>query len=1218
MSGLMVDVPTTWRPTGAAIRIGTDAAAGAGPGARTPTATLIVQVAAAADGAPIAGVTLTTATQVARTDASGQAVIAVPVGPWRLRAARRGWGTMQARGLAQAGQTTRVAITLAVGSLLSLADYIMRADADLPIGAGDHALWDSTNKTGLRVLAKALRYARDPEPPVAWRTELLACLAEVQGSEIDPVTEARGSSGAIGMGLLAYVLAAEQLDLSAADTADFRAWLALQLTTANSDGRSLVAAQAAQGTSIGLYAAATLVAAYRYLDDETGIATVAARFRAWLGEPGGDPTQIYDTRHWQADPEAPVGINRPGATLTWQGAVYAVDGLLPEAMRRWDDGSEGLDPSEPGEVTYPWPATGLTAAWTDLQGAITTAWLLASCGYPAWDWGQQALLRAVRWLQEAGAPAAGDDTALMRLINAAYGTRFEHPEVTRAMKHLGYLEVLMGVPPIWYQVADVARLQRDGIWMDRAAGADLSQTSLAWWELLRRADQAAVPACWNQNSGAEIILQAAAMVWLATGDTAYREKAIAGCLAAIGTEVDPSTGARASSLALGRNLGGYVIAADLAGLAEVASAEDAARFATWIREMIHTLNSDGRDLVLCGRVRANNWGTCANVSLLAAYAYLGDEQAFQSVAAICQSLLGARWIYTGWEWKYDWSWHADATEPVGINPAGTRKPWDNPYLPEMIGQTYSIDGVLPEEMRRWDGVVYIAPPPSEGYAWEGLQGYVAQAHILSRAGYPAWEWEDQALRRAVDWLHAEPVNFNNFVWLAADQPVTLFTNYNIAAARGAVVNVQLRRPDGTVITEAITLDAVDSATPVHGAQVCRAVLAVSVPFDLDSGYSLKIYSGDMECGILEGDAGTTPYAVGFPAAGDDLWQIYLINAAYGTDYPTATPTQPGKTVGFTDWTHPAGPEDYAPVAAHTLGGRTLALYDADELTTLWQDVAGTIPVTAAGQTVARIDDLSGAGRHATQSDPTKRPLYQIQGGHGVLVPDRANDALEITIPSGGWAGSLLYATPGGTLTYGVSLPAGTYNILTAGDGLYMPGTQWCGIALRVPVLHPLEAAALRGWYQARGAGAAYAGVTSLTNYWRGRTELTSFDATAAAGAWQALGSAWRGCSALTAFPVLDLHSVTGAANAWRDCTALSTFPGSSLAGSPCTDWTSAWQSCALGQASVDSILITLAANGRSAGVLGIQSGTNATPAAAGKAAADTLRARGWTVTLNGY
>lgn len=54
-------------------------------------------------------------------------------------------------------------------------------------------------------------------------------------------------------------------------------------------------------------------------------------------------------------------------------------------------------------------------------------------------------------------------------------------------------------------------------------------------------------------------------------------------------------------------------------------------------------------------------------------------------------------------------------------------------------------------------------------------------------------------------------------------------------------------------------------------------------------------------------------------------------------------------------------------------------YDPSDLNTLFQDSAGTTPVTAAGQPVGRILDKSGRGNHATQTTAGSRPLYQIDG-----------------------------------------------------------------------------------------------------------------------------------------------------------------------------------------------------------------------------------------------
>ncbi len=52
-------------------------------------------------------------------------------------------------------------------------------------------------------------------------------------------------------------------------------------------------------------------------------------------------------------------------------------------------------------------------------------------------------------------------------------------------------------------------------------------------------------------------------------------------------------------------------------------------------------------------------------------------------------------------------------------------------------------------------------------------------------------------------------------------------------------------------------------------------------------------------------------------------------------------------------------------------------YDPSDFSTLFQDAAGTIPVTGVGQPVGRMLDKSGRGNHATQATTTARPLLEI-------------------------------------------------------------------------------------------------------------------------------------------------------------------------------------------------------------------------------------------------
>lgn len=66
-------------------------------------------------------------------------------------------------------------------------------------------------------------------------------------------------------------------------------------------------------------------------------------------------------------------------------------------------------------------------------------------------------------------------------------------------------------------------------------------------------------------------------------------------------------------------------------------------------------------------------------------------------------------------------------------------------------------------------------------------------------------------------------------------------------------------------------------------------------------------------------------------------------------------------------------------------------YDPSDLSTLFQDVAGTIPVTAAGQPVGLMRDKSGRGNHASQATATSRPVLQTSGGLWYLAFDGVDD-----------------------------------------------------------------------------------------------------------------------------------------------------------------------------------------------------------------------------------
>lgn len=316
-----------------------------------------------------------------------------------------------------------------------------------------------------------------------------------------------------------------------------------------------------------------------------------------------------------------------------------------------------------------------------------------------------------------------------------------------------------------------------GIWISHEEIQRLPMSGPAWDALLNQANvSAGVPNVSDQNQDNNVYVLAKALVYVRTGDERYRTEVRSNCMAAVDTELGGRT------LALGRELLAYVIAADLVGLED----REHDIFKAWLRRAL-TETLEGRTLQSTHEDRPNNWGTHAGASRVAAAVYLNDRAEIERCAQVFRGWLGDRGAYVGFDFG-DLSWQVDPSQPVGVNPAGATK------------SGHSIDGALPDDMRR--GCPFQMPPCHTAYAWEAMQGAVVQAEILHRQGYDAWQWQDRALLRAAQFL-----------------------------------------------------------------------------YDLDQRYS------------------------DWWAEGDDEWQVWLINAAYGTSFPSETPARFGKNMGWTDWTH---------------------------------------------------------------------------------------------------------------------------------------------------------------------------------------------------------------------------------------------------------------------------------------------------------------------------
>jgi hypothetical protein len=293
----------------------------------------------------------------------------------------------------------------------------LRAAADA--GCGVPRLEDQDDPANVCVLAQALVFARTGD--ARYRNPVIAALRSI--------VERGGYQGralALARELAAYVIAADLIDLAAADPAldsRFRERLAGLLRAATVDGPgNLVACHEGRPNNWGLNCGATRAAIAAYLGDRAELDRTAIVFRGWLGDRAAYAGFDYGDLSWQCDPARPVGINPPGCTRDGQ----VIDGVLPDDQRR--------------AGSFRWPPPHEPYVWAALQGAIPLAAILQRAGYDAFGWQDRALLRAAQWLESIGYHAEGDDTWLPHLLNHYYGTAFGAPVPAVPGKNLGWTD----------------------------------------------------------------------------------------------------------------------------------------------------------------------------------------------------------------------------------------------------------------------------------------------------------------------------------------------------------------------------------------------------------------------------------------------------------------------------------------------------------------------------------------------------------------------------------------------------------------------------------------------------------------------------------------------------------------------------------------------------------------------------------------------------------
>lgn len=283
---------------------------------------------------------------------------------------------------------------------------------------------------------------------------------------------------------------------------------------------------------------------------------------------------------------------------------------------------------------------------------------------------------------------------------------------------------------------------------------DLPTSGAAWDNLHETAyGRWGRPNLKNQDNKHAINTLAGALVYARTGDPALQSKVRDAILAAKQTLDDPYDWRSSNGvLAAGRQLGAYVISADLIDLKNYDGSTDE-EFRSWLASIrTKNIGTHGRwkSITYTCENAAANWGTFACASRIAVSIYLGDTADVNRAASILRAFLGERNAYPpdapgqGLYFEhiddFDPLWACDPPNWTGINPACEKS-------------GINLDGALVEDATRGGGCCLLR---GDGimYSWEALQGLYVSAELLYRTGQydNPYGWSNQSLKRALDFM----------------------------------------------------------------------------------------------------------------------------------------------------------------------------------------------------------------------------------------------------------------------------------------------------------------------------------------------------------------------------------------------------------------------------------------------------------------------------------
>jgi len=288
---------------------------------------------------------------------------------------------------------------------------------------------------------------------------------------------------------------------------------------------------------------------------------------------------------------------------------------------------------------------------------------------------------------------------------------------------------------------------------------------------------------------------------------------------------------------------------------------------------------------------------------------------------------------------------------------------------------------------------------------------------------------------------------------------------------------------------------------------------------------------------------------------------------------------------------------------------------------MYTDRAGTIPVTALDDFVGYISDSSGNANDLVAVSDAGRALYKTDGTYGWIQLDNVDDNYSTTFANP-IVGTMLIGTRKGTIHLEVDIPAGAWSLTP--NAAYFPGNTITDIILKDGVMTDAELANAKAWLASRGSPVVYTPTgTDLANAFRWDFISNVYFSEMDTSSVTSMYSVVRGANTKILSLDISQNDFTNTTSFLSFANAVSNLDelvvGDALLSTSCTNYTTWLTNTSLTQASIDSVLVAVAASYAANGLTGgtfDQSG-GSTPSATGNAAIDALRAAGMTVTVTG-